>query len=172
MKKFFNSNKKRLPGYTSLSREKNEEFEEDNKLETQFTSSQSRFQLKKLGKQFKEFHQAKHTDYKETLDASFKLSFNIKNHIKKPESKLIYAEAQPEKKFFDKRSDDYGMMQRITWPDFMQKENALKPGTSLYDTTYKKERGENEKKLGGGRFGKFREKEFFISIDLYSQAFN
>lgn len=43
-----------------------------------------------MNRDFKDFHFRKKSEYKEGFDISFKLANNIRNHLKKEESKSIY----------------------------------------------------------------------------------
>lgn len=130
-RKFFNCNKKRLPTYTCLARQK-EEDREDSKSSFDFqpASSQNRFKLKSTNKRFADYYSQKKESYpNESVENSFGLLANIKKHLKEESSKQIYGTEVQEKRTME--TPEYVTLSRMVWPEVMNKELVNKKASNI-----------------------------------------
>jgi hypothetical protein len=131
-KKFYNCNKKRLPSYSSLSKES----EEDKKPEKLFpvdsasVSSQSKFKLKKTAEKYSSYCERNKDLYpNETLENSFTLLNSIKNYLTQDSSRNIYGQEIPDRKPQDQ--SEFFSLARMVWPEVMNGQLLTKKEKNL-----------------------------------------
>lgn len=142
--KFFNSNKKRLPSYSTLTKEtKNSKVYEEKKEAQAQASSHTRFGLRSHSKKYKEFCETQKTPKsQEVFENSFMLFQNIKNHLKQDSAKAIYT-SEPGQIMEIPETTEHVQLNRMVWPEHM--DNTLKTkiqtGVPLTGRSLNKEKG-------------------------------